>query len=156
MDETGFLHLCIPNVEYVLTGHLRQVYGTKSMKATDCITLVLACHAAGSPKIQVALIGIAKHPKGFKAPRHVCHLPYFLRPSACIDGSMFESFLETELLPSLRARTHLLKALISENCETDEEQESVLVAVVSLPLNSTSVCQPLDLGGIVRKTNGYC
>ena len=75
MDETGLFYGCVPNRAYVQAGQLRQVRGTKAMKAKDRVTLVLACNASGSHKIPVAMIGKAKQPKCFKPPRDPCPLP---------------------------------------------------------------------------------
>jgi len=155
MDETGLFYGCVPNRAYVQAGQLRQVRGTKTMKAKDRVTLVLACNATGSHKIPVAMIGKAKQPKCFKPPRDPCPLPYFSQPSAWMHADVFKSWFETVFVPAVRARTALPVALISDNCGAHEELESTQVSFIPLPPNGTFVYQPLDLGIIACLKKRY-
>ena len=79
MYETGLFYRCVPNRAYVQAGQRQQARGTKAMKATERITLVLACNATGNHKIPVTIIGKAKEPLCFKPPPRTCPLPYFHR-----------------------------------------------------------------------------
>jgi len=76
MDETGLQYRCHPSQTYIAAGRRRHVRGSKAMKAKDRETLVLNCHATGSHKIPVAIIGCADVRQCFKPPRYGCPLPY--------------------------------------------------------------------------------
>ena len=53
MDETGLFYRCLPNRSFVPVEQRRAARGTKSMKAKERVTLVLACNATGSRKVPV-------------------------------------------------------------------------------------------------------
>jgi len=146
MDETDLFFRCLPNRAYVTAGRRRRVRGTKTMKAKDRVTLVLACNATGTHKIPVTIIGTAQVPVCFKPLPAACSLPYVNQKSAWMDANVYKKLSITVFVPAVRARTSLPVALVVDNCGAHSKLEHPQVATIPLPPNVTSVHQPLDAG----------
>ena len=149
IDETGLCCCCLPNRANVSAGSRRQARGSKAMKDTDRVTLMLVVNATGSHKIPVAVIGEAAVPVCFKPPSAPCPLPYFPRKSTWMGGEVYEKWLNTLFVTAVRARTQLPRILIVDDCGPHGKLKHPQVAICTLPLNVTSVHQPLNAGIIV-------
>jgi len=155
MDETGLQYQCLPSRTYIAAGRQRRVRGSKAMKATDRVTLVLACNATGSHKIPVAIIGCAAVPQCFKPPRACCPLQYFSQHPAWMDGTVYEKWFKTVLVPKVRSRTRSPVILLVENCGAHTKIECDGVTIYPLPPRVTSVHEPLDAGIIACCKHRY-
>jgi len=77
MDETGLLYMCLPSRSYVSRRDCRLARGSKAMRSTDIVTLVLCTNATGTNKLPVAMIGSVARPLCFRGEGNECPLPYF-------------------------------------------------------------------------------
>jgi len=100
MDETGLFYRWLPNRSFVPAKQRRAARGTKSMKAKERVTLLLACNATGSKKVPVAIIGKAALPLCFRRPGCASPLTYFSQRNSRMDGVVLKSGFTRCFCPS--------------------------------------------------------
>lgn len=148
MDETGLFFRSLPRKSYVYTEDRNTTRGTKSMKAKDRITLIIATNGDGSHLLPLTIIGASENPRESFTLRK-CPVPYISQKRAWNDSVTCSQWFSKFFLPAIRKRTSQKVALIMENASSHGyslEGPNDQVQLFFLPPNCTAVYRPMDCG----------
>lgn len=140
-DETALFFRMPPNA----TLATRPTSGTKRDKSR--ITLLLACNATGSVKLQPLVIGTAAKPRCFRnINMNTLPITYRYNKKAWMRGDIFGEWLNSLNAEMCRKKRKIL--LLLDNAGPHGREPSTLsnITVRYLPPNTTSHLQPLDAG----------
>lgn len=139
-DETGLFYKCLPDRTMCFKNE--KCRGGKHSK--ERITILLCANMDGSEKLKPLIIGKSAKPRCFKNVRSF-PIPYRANQKAWMTNDLFVEWLK--LLNSDMERQKRKILLFVDNC-TAHNSIPVLshVKVEFLPVNTTSMLQPLDQG----------
>eukprot|EP00904_Undaria_pinnatifida_P001812 jgi/Undpi1/11631/HiC_scaffold_35.g13926.m1 len=133
MDETGLFYRCFPRGTYVtrVEGaagvNKKTARGWKAMKAKDRCTVVACCNTTGS-----------------------------LKQSAWLDSSICPRWFDEVFVPFVKKTTGKKVALLPDNYQGHRiKNNDPQIAIIFLPLNVTSVFQPMDMGVLFALKSQY-
>ncbi|KAI5614410.1 hypothetical protein C0J50_8997, partial [Silurus asotus] len=154
--ETGLFWKKMPNRTFI-TKEEKSMPGHKPMK--DRLTLLLCANASGDCKVKPLLVYHSENPRAFKK-HNVCKdsLPVLWRanPKAWVNRELFREWVRKVFVPWIKKYLQekglpLKCMLVLDNATAhppdlgDElEAEFDWITVKFLPLNSTSLIQPMD------------
>ena len=143
-DETGIYFRALPDGTLALA--TEKLSGGK--KAKERITALVTANMDGSDKRPLFIIGKSKQPRCFK--NATLPLPYSNNRNAWMTGEIFTSWLRDFDRDMKKAGRNI--ALILDNCSAHPKEaasELKNIRIFFLPPNTTSICQPCDMG-IIR------
>jgi len=125
------------------------------MKATERVTLVLACNATGCKKVLVAVIGKATPPLCFRPPGCASPLPYFSQRNSWMDGAVFKTWVYEMCFRSVRLHTTEQVAFVVDNISSHDGISNDKLVLIDPPPNTTANFQPHDAGAIAALKMRY-
>jgi hypothetical protein len=140
-DETALFYRMPPNTT-LATG---KAFGSKRDKTQ--ITILLACNATGSDKLQPLVIGTAARPQCFRRI-NMESLPVTYRhnPKAWMRGDIFCEWLDSLNREMRRKDKNILLLIDNAGPHGKTPPNLSNVTIKYLPPNTTSHLQPLDAG----------
>lgn len=149
VDESGLFWKSLPKKTLALAGE-KDAPGRKVSK--ERLTFFPCSNAAGTHKLQLAVIGKSKKPRCFKN----CVLPvkYYSQKNAWMSKNIFKEWFHNEFVPQVKEYLKKIglpqKALLLiDNCpsqppETDLISDDKMIYTKFLPVNVTALGQPMD------------
>ncbi|ODM88784.1 Tigger transposable element-derived protein 6 [Orchesella cincta] len=143
-DETGLFYRLLPDKTHEYKK--QTCFGGK--KSKERLSVLLCANATGSDKLKPLVIGKSAKPRCFSAIKNLASLPvtYRSNKSAWMTSQIFEEWLRT-LDRDMRLQNRKILLLI-DSCPPHVAAVTQFpnVNVVFLPVNATSIVQPLDRG----------
>ncbi|XP_046663035.1 jerky protein homolog-like [Homalodisca vitripennis] len=155
MDETGLNFKLLPR-KTLATAKEKSAPGFKVSK--ERITVALCSNASGTHKLPLFVIGKSAKPRAFKT-LDMSKLPVYYRSqkSAWMDSHLFKEWFICEFVPKVKSHLLSLKLPVSallllDNAPTHPDELTCEgetgIKLYFLPLNVTSLQQPMDQGVI--------
>lgn len=165
-DETGLNFRMLPTKSLALRDE-KAAPGFKRSK--ERVTILACSNATGEHKLKLALIGKAKKPRAFKTVRCTSdgnfELPVWYRnqSNAWMSEAIFKEWFFQQFVPEvekfLKKKNLPRKALlILDNATTHPDVQYLQdkdIKAMFLPLNVTSLCQPMDQGALAALKRRY-
>ena len=161
-DETGLYWKMLPGKS--LAGPQEtEACGFKKIK--DCITLQICTNASGTHKLALLAIGKAAKPRCFKGiEKDSLPVQYTNNKSAWMTANIFTHWFQGEFVPQVRSQLNSRglpsKAiLILDNASCHPKtlsSDDGIVRCEFLPVNTTSLLQPMDQGILEMAKHNYC
>nr|XP_033788001.1 jerky protein homolog isoform X2 [Geotrypetes seraphini] len=153
-NETELMWKCLPNSTLV-GGNEKVAHGFKLNK--ERIIVLVCANASGNHKVKLSVIGKFPKPRCLKG---ITNLPvdYHTQSNSWMDPEVFTKWFQSSFVPSVKENLrkkgipeNSKVLLLLDNCRTHPPAEELVngnIFVCYLPVNVTSLIQPMDQGVI--------